>query len=162
MGWHESYLAQARGEWAIMRRLATARVATCHRLHYLQMVTEKLSKAVLTSAGSATPARTTHAAFVRMLQVIKGRREIREQLGFTDAAIFRNYVDSLLDLAGKIQQLSPDQAGLAQPNPEYPWEDPTTHQVQALVEHDFPEFDPSDLRMLKIDRLISDLLRLMT
>ncbi len=96
-----------------------------------------------------------------MLQITKGRREIREQLGFSDASVFRSYVDSLLDLAGKIQRLSPDQAGLAQPNPEYPWEDPTTHHVQAPVEHDFPEFDPRNPKMIKIDRLISDLLRLM-
>jgi hypothetical protein len=121
MGWHESYLAQARGEWAIMKRLADIRVAPCHRLHYLQRVTEKRSKAVLTPTGSATPARTTHTAFVRMLQVIKGRREIREQLGFSDTSIFRSYVDSLLDLAGKIQQLSPDQAGLTQPNRNARW-----------------------------------------
>lgn len=99
MGWHEAYLAQARSEEAIRKPLTAARVQYCHRLHYLQMVTEKLAKAMLTLTGSPKPAPTTHAAFVRMLQVIKGRRDIRQQLGFTDATLFKNYIDSLLDLA---------------------------------------------------------------
>ena len=162
MGWHEAYLAQARSEEGIRKQLTAARVEYCHRLHYLQMVSEKLAKATLTPIGSPRPAPTTHTAFVRMLQVIKGRRDIRRQLGFTDATLFKNYIDSLLDLAAKIQALSPDLAGLTQPNPEYPWEDPLTHAVQAPVDYDFPLFDTRDPKMLKIDRLISDLLRVMT
>ncbi len=97
-----------------------------------------------------------------MLQVLKGRPELRAQLGFDDAAVFRRYIDSLLDLAGRIQALSPDQAGLNNPNPEYPWEDPLTQEVRAPVDYEFPDFDPRDPRMIKIDRLIADLLRIAT
>ena len=159
MGWHEAYLIQARGEHAILKKLARPEIEYSHRLHYLQMVTEKLAKAMLTPPGSSTPAPTSHLMFVRMLQVLKARPEIRRQLGFNDSAIFKSYIDSLLDLAAKIERLSPDQAGLNQPNPEYPWQDPATHQVRAPVEYDFPEFDPRDPKMIKIDRLIDDLLR---
>ncbi|HET6251517.1 MAG TPA: hypothetical protein VFE47_27780 [Tepidisphaeraceae bacterium] len=162
MGWHEAYLAQARSEELIRSQLKAARVPYCHRLHYLQMVTEKLAKAMLTPAGSSSPAPTTHTAFVRMLQVIKGRREIRGQLGFADASLFRSFIDSLLDLAARIEGLSPDQAGLTHPNPEYPWEDPVTHLVQAPADYNFPQFDVRDPKMIKIDRLVSDLLRLAT
>jgi hypothetical protein len=105
------------------------------------------------------PAPTSHTAFVRMLQVLKGRPEVREQLGFRDAKVFRSYIDSLLELAGRIERLSPERAGLTQPNPEYPWEDQGTHEVCAPAEYEFPGFDPRDPRMIKLDRLLGNLLR---
>jgi hypothetical protein len=153
MGWHESYLIQARSEYAVLQRLSRPGVEYCHRLHYLQMVTEKLAKAMLTAVDTATAAPTSHAMFVRMLQVLKGRPEIRRQLGYSDAGIFKAFIDSLLDLAARIERLSPDQAGLTQPNPEYPWQDRTTDQVITPAQHPFTEFDPRDPKMLKIDRL---------
>lgn len=162
MGWHDAYLTQARSDHAVLRKLSGPDVDYCHRLHYMQMVTEKLAKAMLTSPGSAAPAPTSHTMLVRMLQVLKARPEIRRQLGYADASVFKAYVDSLLDLADRIQRLSPDQAGLTQPNPEYPWESMATHQVTAPADYAFPEFDPRDPKMIKIDRLVGDLLRLAT
>src|ERR1035437_10381682 len=120
MDWHEAYLTQARSEYAVSRKLGED-VEYCHHLHYLQMVSEKLSKGILTLSGSKTPAPMSHIMFVRMLQTIKGRYDIRRQLGYESANVFNSYIDSLLGLAGKIERLSPDQAGLTQPNPEYPW-----------------------------------------
>ena len=79
MGWHESYLTQARSEFSILRKLGRPDVEYCHRLHYLQMIAEKLAKAMLTPPGSLTPAPTSHAMFVRMLQVLKSRPEIRRR-----------------------------------------------------------------------------------
>lgn len=51
------------------------------------------------------------------------------------------------------------QAGLTQPNPEYPSEDQATPFVHTPAEYDFPEFDPRDARMVKLDRLLDDLLQ---
>jgi hypothetical protein len=160
MGWHEAYLEQARSEHSILRRLGAPDVEYCHRLHYLQMVGEKLAKAMLTPPGSASPAPTKHTAFVRMLQVLKTRPEIRRQLGYREAGVFKGYIDSLLVLAGKIERLSPDQAGLDRPNPEYPWRDSAANQIRAPAGYDFPEFDPRDPRMIKIHRLVGKLLRI--
>lgn len=143
-----------------MKKLATARVEYSHQLHYLQMVTEKLAKAMLTPVGSLDPAPTSHTAFVRMLQSLKGRPEVRHQLGFTDTALFRSYIDSLLGIADQIQRLSPDRAGLKQPNPEYPWQSPGTTDVITPAEYDFPEFNPRSAKMIKVDRLIDDMLRI--
>ncbi len=162
MDWHDAFLAQARSDHAILIRLADAAVEYCHRLHYLQMVVEKLAKSLLTPAGSATPPPMTHAAFVRMLQVLKSRPEIRRQLGFDDAARFKSYIDSLLDLAGKIARLAPAQAGLTQPNPEYPWRDLSTHQIQVPAQFDFPEFDPRKPKMIKIHEHLRNLLQIAT
>lgn len=162
MGWHEAYLAQARSDYAILKRLDAPEVECCHRLHYLQMVTEKLAKAMLTPPRCAEPAPMTHTAFVRMLQVLKIRPEIRRQLGFRDAKVFKNYVDSLLDAAAKIEHLSPDQAGLTRPNPEYPWQTQPGGEVQSPADYAFAEFGPRDPRMIKIDRLLNTLLRIVS
>ena len=161
MDWHEAYLAQARSEYAVMRRLGGLHVEYCHQLHYLQMVAEKLAKALLTKPGSKAPARASHIMFVQMLQHLKWRPDVWRNLGFTRAGAFKRFIDSLLGLAWKIERLSPDQAGFTLPNPEYPWwKDRNAKQAWAPMEYDFPGFDPRDPRMSKIDQLIGDLLRL--
>jgi hypothetical protein len=161
MDWHEAYLRQARSEYAILGLLNAQKVQYCHRLHYLQMVTEKLAKGIVTPAGSRVPAPMTHAMFVRMMQVIKGRPNIRRQLGYSRAQFFSKYIDSLLDMATRIESLAPDRAGVNQPNPEYPWwKDKTAGEVCAPADYGFPEFHPGDPRMIKIQTFVSDLLRL--
>lgn len=162
MGWHEAYLVQARSEHAMLRRLELPPVEYCHRLHYLQMVSEKLAKAMLTPPASTSPAPTSHAAFVRMLRTLKTRPDIRRRLGYRDTTSFGRYINSLLELAERIEGLAPDQGGLTKPNPEYPWEDLGTGQIRAPAEYRFPEFNPRDPKMIKIDRLIADLLLIAT
>lgn len=124
------------------------------------MVAEKLAKCLLTPPGSASPPSTSHAGFVRMLQILKARPEIRRQLGFDDAARFKRYIDSLLDVASKIEALAPALAGLTQPNPEYPWEDLNTHVIQVPARFSFPEFDPKRPKMAKIHQLVETLLHI--
>lgn len=160
MDWHRAFLEQARSDHAVLRRLSRLPVEDCHRLHYLQMVSEKLAKAMLTRPGGGSPPAASHAVLVRMLQVLKARPDLRRQLGFSDAASFKSYIDSLLDLAGKIEGLAPALAGFTQPNAEYPWQDPGASEVQVPARYDFPEFDPRTPRMIKIHQLIEDLLRI--
>ena len=160
MDWRNAFLDQARSDHAILVRLADPAVEYCHRLHYLQMISEKLAKAYSTPPGSTAPPPTIHSAFVRMLQILKSRPEIRRQLGFDDATRFKSYIDSLLDLVRKIERLAPSQAGLTLPNPEYPWEDMSTHQIQVPARFGFAEFDPKKPKMIKIHQLVRDLLKI--
>jgi hypothetical protein len=160
MDWHEAYLKQARSEYVVLQWLTRMNREYCHRLHYLQMVTEKLGKAMVTPAGGTEPAPVSHVIFVRMLQVLKTRPEVRRRLGYRDAAVFKEFIDSLLELAGRIERLSPDQAGLTQPNPEYPWKDAATGDILAPTDYAFADFNPRDPKMMKIDHLINDLLRI--
>jgi hypothetical protein len=81
MDWHEAYLVQARSDYAVLRGLGLQNADYCHRLHYLQMASEKLAKAMLTAPGDDQAAPISHVMFVRMLQVLKGRPEIRRQMG---------------------------------------------------------------------------------
>jgi hypothetical protein len=160
MGWHEAYLAQARSEYAVLRRLNSPGVEYAHRLHYLQMVTEKLAKGMQTPAGSTKAAAKSHIHFVRMLQALPTLTWVWRKLGYPNARAFRSLIGSVLSMAWKIERLAPDQAGLTKPNPEYPWVDLSSRRVYAPAEYKFPEFDPNDPRMAKIERLIEGLLRL--
>jgi hypothetical protein len=159
MNWHEAFLRQARSDQAIRQRLNHPSVENSHRLHYLQMVCEKVAKAFLvrSTADDAPPA--IHNIFVRFLQGLKSQRDIQLLLGYHDVKIFRRYIDSMLDLARRIEQLAPSQAGLNQPNAEYPWRDAVTGTIFAPVDYEFPLFDVGDPRMIRLERLITALLR---
>lgn len=159
MSWRDAFLRQARSEHEVRRRLNDASVEYSHRLHYLQMVTEKLAKGLQSKPDDPDAPETTHSGFVRLLQTLKGRRTIRRQLGFSDAAIFRRFIDSLLDLAERVERLAPAAAGLAAPNPEYPWRDPKTGLVHAPADYSFGLFDPRAPKMIKLERLLDELVR---
>jgi hypothetical protein len=122
------------------------------------MVTEKLAKGFLAKPG--TPPQTKHAAFAKLLRIIKGRPDIRQQLGFGSTAVFAQYVDSLLPLAEAIEGLVPSAAGTTKPNPEYPWEDPASGEVTVPAQFAFPSFDPTNPRMARMMKLVGDLLRI--
>lgn len=161
MSWRTAFLAQARSDAAIRRLLNRERTEYSHQLHYLQMMTEKLAKSLLASAGPDPPA-TDHAAFVRCLQVLKGRPELRRQLGYQDRAIFRKYIDSLLPLARQVERLAPNFAKTSQPNPEYPWQPAPDAPVITPAEYRFPGFDPLKPQMIKLVDLIERLLRILS
>lgn len=158
MTWREAFLRQARSEHQLLRRLNDPEVEYSHRLHYLQMVAEKLAKGFQCDPDAKDPPPTTHNAFVRLLQTFKGRPDLRKQLGYTDASVFRAFIDSLLGLAAQIERLAPSLAG-TQPNPEYPWVD-SSGDVIAPVDFEFPLFDPRDPKMIKMERLLDALVRI--
>jgi hypothetical protein len=160
VSWRDSFLRQARSDDNVRRRLDDPLVEYSHRLHYFQMVAEKLAKGFMTGPEEAEPPRASHNAFVRLLQTVKGRPDIRRQLGYDDAVVFRAFIDSLLDLADQIERLAPSAAGFTQPNPEYPWRDPATNTIHVPAEFDFQLFDPRNPKMIKMERLLQALLRI--
>ena len=83
MTWREAFLRQAESDYRIFRDLnhSQASVPVCHQLHYLQMATEKLAKA-LTCPDAGYPPKATHVAFARFLRIMKGRPELRRELGY--------------------------------------------------------------------------------
>lgn len=127
------FLAQARSDYEIFRRLA--RQGVCHRLHYLQMCTEKLSK-VWFWRGMSPPAHGhfTFEPFLRALNT-SGRADFHRMFGYSDARRLVLQWPSILDLALRIQQLVP---GLTNPNPEYPW--PRNHPTSSPLTHPFREW----------------------
>ena len=160
MSWTDAFLAQARSDDEVRRLLAAdPAVAPCHALHYLQMSTEKLAKAV-DAMQSDRPPVATHLGLVRLLQQLKNAT-FQERLGYgRDTQSFRRLIDSLLPLARRIELLAPAVAGANQPNAEYPWLDAATGRVVAPADFAFDGFGVDDSPLTKLDELLAALLRL--
>ena len=118
------------------KKIRHARWPACLWLHFLQMATEKLGKALL-FAGQAKMERLTrsHAAFVKFMQVASNNGNLQASLGMTHLQLRAHFM-RLLPLAYEIESLAP---ALAQdgPNPEYPWRD-KLGRIQVPGEYDFP------------------------
>jgi hypothetical protein len=155
MSWRDSFLEQARSDYEMFGRLNDGVTPFCHRLHFLRMATEKLAKGYICNETSGPPPHT-HFALVRLLMTIKNRPEMREQLGYgRQYGAFSSYVDSLLPIAGRLEQLAPVGGHDDKLNPEYPWMCGGT--VQCPAQYAYPEFPMTDL--IKFNRFIDGVFR---
>jgi hypothetical protein len=129
----ELFLKQARSDYDIFGRLA--RQDVCHRLHYLQMCTEKLSK-VWFWRLKIPPAGGHHTfePFLRALAT-SGRADFPGMFGYSDVQRFTMQRPFILHLASRIQNLVP---GPSNPNPEYPW--PRNLPTDGPLSYSFPEW----------------------
>ena len=124
------YLVQSRTDWRLFGLLKGESV--CHRLHYLQMCTEKLAKAYFWKSRGAE--NFGHAAFTKFLRTIATNRRIAKHLGFDKTSHFQEWINEISDLVYEVERLAPDLAR-GGPNPEYPW--PREFPCHAPVEHSF-------------------------
>ena len=124
------YLVQARSDWAVYNLLKSQPI--CHRLHYLQMCTEKLAKAFFWRSASA--GNLHHAAFVKFLRALKTQSKVATELNYGTSRNFGEWIHEILDLAYELERLAPQLAGNG-PNPEYPW--PRNDPEHSPVEHHF-------------------------
>lgn len=144
--WKSAFFAQARADFDLLNKLnSSADVPLCHRLHYLQMTTEKLAKGFLTN-GKDQP-RTVHSTFVAFLKVADRTPGLKEYCNISRRAQFRSYVHGLMDIGARVENLAPE--GLSQrPNPEYPWLKQSRRKAGKSVEticvpaeYDFPQLE---------------------
>jgi len=150
----EAFLAQARSDYLVFERLqeaARSDVSECHVLHYYQMATEKLAKALLARVGH--PVGKTHFAFGRIAAILAGRQDILTAIGCPNPPVTARFLARADALFRQIENLSPDTAGKAAkekglaadqgPNVEYPWwqEHPATGpEWLAPAAHTFPAY----------------------
>lgn len=132
---------QAHSDYQLFGHLQRTRANECHLLHYLQMATEKLSKAYFWRSGHAPP--KSHLGFVRFLKALLSRRtaeldRIAEILGFSRRQDFERWVPRGQMLAYAVQNLAPAEANNG-PNPEYPW--PHEAPAHCPCEHSFRLWD---------------------
>lgn len=128
---------QAQSDLAIFRQLRRSGTSECHVLHYLQMSTEKLSKAYLWRSGKAPP--KNHTGFVRFLKALLDRQSselprIAKSLGFGRSVDLDRWVSSIQQLAYELQNMAPAEAKNG-PNPEYPW--PHDAPLYCPANHNF-------------------------
>lgn len=127
------FLEQARSDYDIYEKLARQNV--CHRLHYLQMCAEKLSKVWFWRKLS--PPAGGHYTFVPFLRALatSGRADFHEMFGYNNVNRFALQWPAILNLASRIQNLVPGQSNA---NPEYPW--PRKMPMHGPLSYDFPEW----------------------
>lgn len=134
--WQAAFLKQARSDWEAYQKTTESEWPYCHRLHYLQMATEKLSKALLVAGNSDIKSLAgSHAAFVKFMRAASKNRKLHQALGLKKSPL-KVHFSKLLSLAYEIEILAPALAK-GGPNPEYPWEDPTGN-VATPVDYAFP------------------------
>ena len=128
------FLDQARSDYEIYKRLARQNV--CHRLHYLQMCTEKLSKVWFWR--QMNPPAGGHHTFEPFLRALKtsGRADFHRWFGYSDPRRLAPQWPAILNLASRIQNLAP---GPSNPNPEYPW--PRNLPARSPLSHPPPEWE---------------------
>jgi hypothetical protein len=91
----QAFLDQAQSDYAVYQFLNGQ--AACHRLHYLQMATEKLGKAYFW--GTTTPPRNIHEYFYRFLRAISTRQDIAAAIGFANAQDLTTVINRVIGLA---------------------------------------------------------------
>ena len=129
------FLDQARSDYEVYGRLRGA--AECHRLHYLQMCTEKLAKVYFWRNGN--PVGLKHHVFEPFLRDLETSRprDFHQMFGYVAARRFSHLKSSILDLASRIQNLAPGGRNPG-PNPEYPW--PPAMPTLGPLAYSFPEW----------------------
>jgi hypothetical protein len=153
MNWKEAYFSQAWSDYGVFKTLNKGNIALCHKLHYLQMASEKLAKGFL--CESNRPPKKTHFAFVKFLRVSRHRPEYRRKLGYGDnRQLYYSVIDSLLPVADRIEQLAPVGGDFDKANPEYPWRD-KNGVVNCPCLYAFSDFKKREL--LRLQTLISSL-----
>lgn len=151
MDWREAFLRQARSDYALFQRLQTEpSVPLCHKLHCLQMATEKLAKALQAPPGRH-PDRT-HNAFASFVQTATTNPQLRRISRYQNRAQYLAVVRGLLLLAQQIEDLSPE--GPDHPNPEYPWEQ--NGQVMSPLDYAWADFHLQSPAMIRLLQFLND------
>lgn len=136
-----AFIAQARSDWEMHRWIESrADVATCHKLHYLQMTCEKVAKAYRLR-DTKSPVReliSRHTGFSKFITIFC-RQALAEKYQGKSAQLTRVSKDSQT-LAREIEKLAPAiDRTVAPENVEYPWE--RHDQVIAPCHYGFPSLD---------------------
>lgn len=136
--YQELWWAQARSDHEALILLRRHGADSCHQLHYLQMVTEKLGKAYFWRSGTS-PVRS-HAVFVKFMRALGSipqskRERIANILAFKSYQGLQWWVNSALPMAYDLERLAPALARDG-PNPEYPW--PQDAPIECPATFRFP------------------------
>jgi len=140
VNWREAFLAQAGSDREVYARLNAddmAGLPECHRLHYLQMLSEKLAKAYECRRTGQVQPRETHGGLPSLLRSTISNRAFREFMDYPNAKSFGAMVRSLLPVAEAVDRLAPRGGEDSGPNAEYPWSE--GGQVTAPCFHGFEE-----------------------
>lgn len=150
--WADAFIKQARSDFRVyLLCQADERLEMCHRLHYLQMTCEKLSKAYRVRDTNAEMNTLTHGhvGFTKFLRAfLKSPLMSRRYVGSAQKAALK----AANQLGPLIESLAPAVDAERTPqNTEYPWV--ANDKVLAPCEYDFPNLNlltvPAGRQLLK-------------
>ena len=136
--WAAAFARQARSDWELHHRLATAGEADCHALHYLQMACEKIAKAYRIRDLTVDVDELTqhHIGFESFVSAFLLSPAFKEEYKHKSAQ-FRRTKTEMRRLAREVECLSPAVRREQRPdNSEYPWAAGTV--VVAPCDYGFP------------------------
>jgi len=149
--WIRAYALQALSDLEVRELLANNGFSRCHRLHYLQMASEKVCKAYLIRENGRENVKNSHAyvqyTLPKLAQYFYGLESTSAAPIWLMAGIKR--------FARQIELLAPAcvDGGARPDNSEYPWID-SQGDVQIPCQYPFPDFDDSDRIVVKIIQLL--------
>lgn len=138
MDWKQAFYRQALSDFEHYKDLSANKnsVPLCYQLQVFLFAMEKLAKAWISQAGSPPPAK--HPCIATFLIQTVSIPRFREEMNFQKYNSYKSYIDSIMPVAGKLDQLHPTSEGLL--NTEYPWEDngsiivPSTYHFNEIVD----------------------------
>lgn len=151
--WAASYARQALSDLRARETLIQANAEKCHRLHFLQMATEKTCKAYLTEENGHQKVRKTHAVvrkhLPRIAQHFYSSNPNRKQA--------LNQLSEIKMLAGEVELLAPacDHGDLRQDNTEYPWDD-GSGTIRTPCSYTFPNIDDGSRAIVHLIKLLRE------
>lgn len=146
-----AFAQQAASDLRVYDLLQTTRLPKCHRLHYLQMASEKACKAYLYAGQNGPVAHSNRHDVVEKVLTTWMRRHPAAYSGGMRATV-RRYAHEIDRLAPAVDRDSrPD-------NVEYPWID-RQDAVRTPCLEDFPGFDDFDHRFTSTYKTIQRALR---
>ncbi len=150
--WARGYAKQALSDLEAREILVSGNAEKCHRLHFLQMASEKVCKAYLTMANGHENVRKTHAYVARNLPIIA--RQFYTIIN-DDNEISRWEISEIRRIAREIEVLAPacDENDIRKDNSEYPWQD-GKGEVQIPCEYNFPNINDKSRTIIRLIRLI--------
>lgn len=150
--WVRAYALQALSDLAARDSLIEAGAHKCHRLHFLQMASEKTCKAHLVAGSGPGAARKTHAYVEKVLPIIASSfyAKLNEDSKMRDWQLKR-----IRHFAREIEMIAPAcNAGDArEDNSEYPWID-GHGDIQTPCKYNFPNLDDLDKSIVDLVKLI--------
>lgn len=150
--WADAFLEQARSDWDVYNMIVNSTCPACHGLHYLQMTTEKLGKAIDIKSGGRLENLEKSHKFIGFLRVAARSPRLPSLLCLQNGRQLREYINEILPIAHEIERLAPS---LAQggPNAEYPWKTRVGY-VAIPAKYTFPVakqlMEPRGRKLLKL------------
>ena len=137
-GWDKAYLRQAQSDYDVFRRLLPLQVPECHKLHYLQMASEKLAKAIMSASQRGHRQPNKHESLIRSFRLVGSYGPVRRALGYSSKNDYASFIRSVTPVAQAIEDLYP-KGIVDRPNPEYPWE--SNGRVICPIDYRFAHLD---------------------